>query len=79
MKMRHLHLPSGRTHGISLLIDANWSPQQAMAVVELLGDLREQIWRHYALQLYPLYREDRIQENSGSPGNRHPESSDEPF
>jgi hypothetical protein len=79
MKMRHLQLPSGRTHGIPFLIDANWSPEQAMAVVELLDDLREQIWRHYALQFYPLFREDRIQENIGSPGNHKPESSDEPF
>ena len=79
MKMRHLQLPSGRTQGIPLLIDANWSPEQAMAVVELLDDLREQIWRHYALQLYPLFREDRIQEYIGSLGNQHPESSDEPF
>lgn len=78
MKMRHLHLPSGITQGIPLLIDAHWSPEQAMAVVELLDDLREQIWRHYELQLFPLYSEDRIQGNI-SPGNHHPESDDDPF
>lgn len=78
MKMRHLHLPSGITQGIPLLIDAQWSPEQAMAVVELLDDLREQIWRHYELQLFLLYREDRIEENI-SPGNHHPESDDDPF
>ena len=78
MKMRHLHLPSGIAQGIPLLIDAQWSPEQAMAVVELLDDLREQIWRHYELQLFLLYREDRIQENI-SPGNHHLESDDDPF
>ena len=79
MKIRHLHLPSGITHGIPLLIDANWSPEQAMAVVELLGDLREQIWRHYGLQLQQLYREDRISENISSACDHHPEIDDEPF
>lgn len=78
MKIRHLDLPSGITHGIPLLIDANWSPGQAMAVLELLNDLREQIWRHYELQLQQLYREDRIQENLGSACNHHPDN-DEPF
>ena len=78
MKMRHLHLPSGITQGIPLLVDAKWSPEQAMAVVELLDDLREQIWRHYELQLFLIYREDHIQENI-SPGNHNPESDDDPF
>ena len=40
-----------------------------MAVVELLDDLREQIWRHYALQLQQLYREDRVQDNIDIAGN----------
>ena len=79
MKMRHLQLPSGITQGIPLLIDANWSPEQAMAVVELLDDLREQIWRHYALQLYQIYRDGRIPKNIRSPGSHNPDSGDEPF
>ena len=79
MKMRHLDLPSGITVGIPLLIDADWTSEQAMAVVELLDDLREQIWRHYALQLYQLYREDRIQENIGSATNHNPDFNDESF
>ena len=62
MKIRHLQLPSGITQGIPLLIEANWSTEQVVAVVELLDDLREQIWRHYELQLYTFYSENRIQE-----------------
>jgi hypothetical protein len=27
-----------------MLIDPNWSPEQVMAVIELLDDLRERIW-----------------------------------
>ena len=79
MKIRHLHLPSGITHGIPLLIDVDWSPEQAMAVLGLLDDLREQIWRHYELQLHQIYREDRIQENLGRTCNHHPEIDGEPF
>ncbi len=79
MKIRLLDLPSGITHGIPFLIDANWSPEQALAVMELLNDLREQIWRHYELQLQQLYREDRIQENLGGACNSHPEINDESF
>ena len=79
MKMRHLHLPSGIVQGIPFLIDANWSPQQAMAVVELLDDLREQIWRHYELQLFPLYRDDRTQKKTGDTCKHNPEIDDEPF
>ena len=59
MKIRHLQLPSGIVEGIPFLIVNHWTPDQAMAVVELLDDLREQIWRHYELQLVPLIREDR--------------------
>ena len=44
--MRH-HQPSGLRHGLPLLIDPDWSPEQVMAVIELLDDLRERIWSHY--------------------------------
>jgi hypothetical protein len=62
MKIRHLELPSGTEQGIPLLINERWSTEQAVAVVELLDDLREQIWRHYELQLYTYFREDRVTE-----------------
>ncbi|WP_408379442.1 hypothetical protein [Paraburkholderia sp. RL18-085-BIA-A] len=34
------HMPSGIVRGLDFLIDANWSPEQALAVFELLSDLR---------------------------------------
>jgi hypothetical protein len=77
MKIRHLDLPSGITQGIGFLIDANWTPEQAMAVVELLDDLRAIIWRRYALQLYPLFREDRQPDDNGGVSSIDPD--DEPF
>ena len=54
------HQPSGLKHGLALLIDPNWSPAQAMAVIELLDDLRDRIWALYEVALHKAYREDRI-------------------
>lgn len=42
MKIHHRLLPSGITDGIPLLIEARWTPEQAVAVLELLDDLRAQ-------------------------------------
>jgi hypothetical protein len=35
-----------------------WSPEQALAIYELLGDLQERIWDRYELQLLALLRPD---------------------
>jgi hypothetical protein len=34
-----------------------WTPEQAHAIVEFIGDLRESIWAHYGQQLIDAYRE----------------------
>ena len=52
---RH-HQASGLCRGIEFLIDPGWSPEQAFAVVELLDDLRNRIWAHYAIALSEEYR-----------------------
>lgn len=70
--MKRHHQPSGLHQGIELLIDPNWSPDQALAVIELLDDLRDRIWSHYELALLTKLREER--------GNhRHVPISDPPF
>ena len=38
-------------------LPAYWTPEQALAVVELLDDLRERIASHYAMQLNEATRE----------------------
>jgi hypothetical protein len=48
---------------IPFAIPAYWTPEQALAVVELLDDLRELIWAHYGMQLIDEVRE---QHRSGS-------------
>ena len=68
-----MKLPSsstGRPRPIPLDIPADWTPEQALAVVELLDDLRERIWVHYDVKLFELLREQR------RPGSAEQSSSD---
>jgi hypothetical protein len=58
--MKHDPQPSGLRHGLELFIDANWSPEQAMAVIELLDDLRDRIWSRYESVLMEQFRNDRV-------------------
>ena len=47
-----------------------WTPEQGLAIVEFIGDLREAIWAHYGEQLIDAYREQQqsdIGELSGTP------------
>ena len=44
-----------------------WSPQQALAIYELLGDLQQRIWDRYELQLLELLRPDLEQEDDDQP------------
>jgi len=44
----------GRRLRIPFDIPAYWTPEEALAVVELLDDLRERIWAHYDLRLIDL-------------------------
>ncbi|OXC74864.1 hypothetical protein [Caballeronia sordidicola] len=57
--MTRRHLPSGGPCGLDFLIPDNWSANQALAVVELIDDLRERICTHYQFALHELQREQR--------------------
>ena len=50
-------LPSGLQRGIPFILPEVWSPEQALAVIELLDDLRETICLRYQLELQELMRE----------------------
>ena len=54
------HQPSGLQQGLPLLIDQNWSPEQVMAIIELIDDLRERIWSHYESVLFDKFQSDRV-------------------
>ena len=58
--MKYPHQRSGLNQGLPFLIAADWTPEQAQAVVELLDDLRERIWAHYQMPLDDLYRQQRM-------------------
>jgi len=51
-------------HGLPLTINfeipAYWTPEQALAVFELLNDLRDKIGEHYSVQLFELSREQHL-------------------
>ena len=75
--MKHLHLPSGLRRGIPFIIPADWSPEQALAMFELLNDLQHQIWAHYQLQILDLLREQQLDTTAAGSHNLPPE--DPPF
>jgi hypothetical protein len=53
------HPPSGLTKGLDFLITCDWTPEQALAIVDLLDDLRDRILLHYQLPIMELMREER--------------------
>jgi hypothetical protein len=74
--MKHPPQASGLTRGLPFLIPADWTPEQAQAVFEVLDDLRERIWEHYALALQELYQQQRMPDEANQP---HPDDPAEPF
>ena len=64
--MKGYHPPSGLRRGLELLIDPDWSPDQALAVIELLDDLRHRIEAHYERVLQQRLRDDRVTENDAN-------------
>jgi len=57
--MKMVRPPSGLTKGLDFLIACDWTPEQALAVVELLDDLKDRILLHYQLPIMELMREER--------------------
>jgi hypothetical protein len=57
--MRHLQLPSGLQSGLPMIIDKNWSTEQAVAVAELLEDLLHVIHSRYQGELYAYWKATR--------------------
>jgi len=45
---------------INFKILADWTPEQALAVFELLDDLRDQIGARYSVQLFELSRQQHL-------------------
>jgi hypothetical protein len=62
---------TGLPLSISLQIPTYWTPEQAFAVFELVDDLRDAIWRCYAVQLQDQYR-DQLQPPNAQLPNTDP-------
>jgi len=58
---------------IPFAIPASWTAEQALAVFDLLDDLRDRIWAHYELQLRELMP------SPYQPRNPTPEGDDDPL
>ena len=43
----------------SITLPTHWSPEQAVAVFEILDELREQVWACYGLQIQQVLRDER--------------------
>ena len=63
---------------IPFAIPAYWTPEQALAVVDLLEDLRDKVWSHYAAQLQEQYRELYRERSDSLALGRGPASPDDP-
>ena len=57
--MKRWHLPSGLQQRIPFILAKDWTPVQAVAVVDLRDDLREVIYRHYHPQILEFMRQNR--------------------
>ena len=62
-------LPSGLRQGLSFLIPDDWTPEQALAVFELLDDLLAVVTDAYGDQLNDILRKRRSQEQTATPSN----------
>jgi hypothetical protein len=43
----------------SITLPTDWSPEQAVAVFEILDELREHVWACYGLQIQQVLRDER--------------------
>ena len=62
--MRTWHQPSGLSAGLPFAVASTWTPEQALAVWELLDDLRDRIWTHYGLVIQNQLREQHMTNDS---------------
>ena len=43
----------------SITLPTHWTPEQAVAVFEILDELREHIWARYGVQIQQVLRDER--------------------
>ena len=60
----------------SLTLPTHWSPEQAVAVFEILDELREHVWARYGLQIQQVLRDER---STAAPTAHDIDKADVPF
>ena len=60
----------------SITLPTDWSPEQAVAVFEILDELREHVWARYGLQIQQVLRDQRSTPVSAAD---HIDDADVPF
>lgn len=61
---------------LSIDIPRTWTPEQALALFELIDDLRDKVWALYGDRIQALLREQR---GSGAPGKNRDASDKRPL
>ena len=63
----------GPLRSITVEIPATWTPQEALAVFELLDDLRAKVWTLYGLQIQAVLRDLYGPDAGGGDSERPPD------
>lgn len=71
--MKPTYSAAGHQLSIPFDIPAYWTPEQALAVIELFDELREKIWAHYDVRLINEFREQHLSPNPDQPGVNPPD------
>lgn len=61
----------------SIALPTDWSPEQAVAVFEILDELRDRVWARYGLQIQQVLSEQRCTTQLNAPNNI--DDADVPF
>ena len=65
---------------ITVGIPRTWTPEEALAVFELIDDLRDKVWALYSCQMQALLAEQRSggggDDADGASARKHPEPRD---
>jgi hypothetical protein len=76
--MSHFNLPSGLQRGLPFIVSADWTPEEALAVFELVNDLRDVIWEKYQVPIKYLLKKQRRPARKGKSSVRA-DKNDPPF
>ncbi len=55
-----IDVPRHRVAAGWITLPTHWSPEQAVAVFEILDELREHVWARYGLQIQQVLRDERL-------------------